>query len=148
MHYVCQDQIHKMRENLTISWLTNYKEAEQLNLEEKIDLWFTSLRSSKCRRKVLVWKLVDLRVFFVMIIKGRFLLNIKCLQIRCIKLLHMLAYQFLCGRDEQWRRKISFRGEDEKRRKMRKIFGEGEYLVHGGEEYQRRKKRNHLEKEN
>ena len=46
MHYVFQDQIRKMRENLTISWLTNYKEAEQLNLEEKIELWFTSLISS------------------------------------------------------------------------------------------------------
>ena len=34
MHYVCQDQIHKIRENLTISWLTNYNEAEEFNLEE------------------------------------------------------------------------------------------------------------------
>ena len=34
------------------------------------------------------------------------------------------------------------------RRKMRKIFGEGEYLVHGGEEDRRRKKRNHLDEEN
>ena len=57
---------------------------------------------------------------------------------------------FFCGGDEQWRRKISFCGEDEEkgRRKSRKIFGEGEYLVHGGEEDRRRKKRNHLEKEN
>ena len=40
------------------------------------------------------------------------------------------------------------RRQKKRRRKRRKIFGEGEYLVHRGEEDWRRKKRNHLEKEN
>ena len=45
-------------------------------------------------------------------------------------------------------------GEEEQRRKRRKIFGEGKYLVHGGEKEQRQKRRNifgevkYLEKEN
>ena len=36
---------------------------------------------------------------------------------------------------------VLFRVEEKRRRKRRKIFGEGEYLFSGGEEKQRRKRR-------
>ena len=35
-----------------------------------------------------------------------------------------------------------------RRMKRRQIFGEGKYLVHGGEKERMRKRRNHLQKEN